>query len=156
MDDNLSNIGFNEGENSNHENLSPFFFHLSHHFILEFVWFRNKLTISILSAAFLQGISVGRRRLSADFQLVFRLIEGSIFITFLAILIILIAVAKMTIKDIIICILAVMPTGWGMLQVSNLFFFSCILFMLHLSSIISSKKQNLVLQNSGHAGSRWF
>lgn len=67
---------------------------------------------------FLQGVSVGRRRLSADFQLLFRLIKGSIFLTFLATFIILIAVAKMTIKDIVVCILAVMPTGWGLLLVS--------------------------------------
>ncbi|XP_058723122.1 callose synthase 1-like [Vicia villosa] len=75
--------------------------------------------IIFLILGLMKGISVGRRRLSADFQLVFRLIEGSIFITFLAILIILIAVVKMTIKDIIICILAVMPTGWGMLLIAQ-------------------------------------
>ncbi|RDX98648.1 Callose synthase 2, partial [Mucuna pruriens] len=67
----------------------------------------------------MKGVSVGRRRLSADFQLLFRLIKGAIFITYLTIFIILIAVANMTIKDIIICILAVMPTGWGLLQIAQ-------------------------------------
>ncbi|KAG5015805.1 hypothetical protein JHK85_021941 [Glycine max] len=67
----------------------------------------------------MKGVSVGRRRLSADYQLLFRLIVGSIFLTFLAIFIILIAVAKMTIKDIIVCILAVMPTGWGILLIAQ-------------------------------------
>ncbi|TKY49513.1 Callose synthase 2 [Spatholobus suberectus] len=67
----------------------------------------------------MKGVSLGRRRLSADFQLLFRLIEGSIFITFLSIFIILIAVVKMTIKDIIVCILAVMPTGWGLLLIAQ-------------------------------------
>jgi hypothetical protein len=41
-------------------------------------------------------------------------------------------VANMTIKDIIICILAVMPTGWGMLQVSNFF-----LLFLHSLYVVS-------------------
>ncbi|XP_020232679.1 callose synthase 2 isoform X1 [Cajanus cajan] len=67
----------------------------------------------------MKGVSVGRRRLSADFQLLFRLIKGSIFITFLTIFILLIAVANMTIKDIIVSVLAVMPTGWGLLLIAQ-------------------------------------
>ncbi|CAJ1958351.1 unnamed protein product [Sphenostylis stenocarpa] len=60
--------------------------------------------IIFLILGLMKGISVGRRRLSADFQLLFRLIE---------------AVAGMTIKDIIVCILAVMPTGWGLLLIAQ-------------------------------------
>ncbi|XP_014500928.1 callose synthase 2 [Vigna radiata var. radiata] len=67
----------------------------------------------------MKGVSLGRRRLSADYQLLFRLIEGSIFLTFLTIVIVLIAVAGLTIKDIIVCILAVMPTGWGLLLIAQ-------------------------------------
>ncbi|KAK7323905.1 hypothetical protein VNO77_27407 [Canavalia gladiata] len=75
--------------------------------------------IIFLILGLMKGVSVGRRRLSAEYQLLFRLIKGSIFITFLTIFIILIAVAKMTIKDIIVCILAVMPTGWGLLLIAQ-------------------------------------
>ncbi|KAA8520299.1 hypothetical protein F0562_014555 [Nyssa sinensis] len=64
-------------------------------------------------------VSVGRRRLSAEYQLVFRLIKGFIFLTFVAVLIILIAVPHMTFRDIIVCILAFMPTGWGLLQMAQ-------------------------------------
>ncbi|KAK3028535.1 hypothetical protein RJ639_037704 [Escallonia herrerae] len=63
--------------------------------------------------------SVGRQRFSAEFQLVFRLIKGLVFLAFLAALIILIAVPNMTFKDIIVCILAFMPTGWGLLQIAQ-------------------------------------
>lgn len=77
--------------------------------------------LTIMLHSDLQGVSVGRRRLSADFQLLFRLIKGSIFITFLAIFIILIAFAHVTLKDIVVCILAVMPTGWGLLLVSQFY-----------------------------------
>lgn len=75
--------------------------------------------ISLLLACLSQTVSVGRRRFSASFQLMFRLIKGLIFMTFIAIIVILITLAHMTIQDIIVCILAFMPTGWGMLLVSK-------------------------------------
>lgn len=62
---------------------------------------------------------MGRRRFSAEFQLVFRLIKGLIFITFISIIVILTAIAHMTVLDIFVCILAFMPTGWGLLLVSS-------------------------------------
>jgi callose synthase len=37
-----------------------------------------------------------------------------------------IALAHMTLQDIVVCILAFMPTGWGMLQVNVLYFFKII------------------------------
>ncbi|KAH1140699.1 hypothetical protein AAZX31_10G279800 [Glycine max] len=64
-------------------------------------------------------VSVGRRKFSADFQLVFRLIKGLIFLTFISILVTMIALPHMTIQDIVVCILAFMPTGWGMLQIAQ-------------------------------------
>ncbi|KAF7835954.1 callose synthase 1-like [Senna tora] len=75
--------------------------------------------VILLILGIMKGVSVGRRRLSADFQLLFRLIKGSIFITFLAIFITLIALAHVTLKDILVCILAVMPTGWGLLLIAQ-------------------------------------
>lgn len=74
------------------------------------LWFLKKI--------FGQTVSVGRRKFSANFQLVFRLIKGMIFLTFVAILVTLIALPHMTLQDIVVCILAFMPTGWGMLLVS--------------------------------------
>ncbi|KAK6162846.1 hypothetical protein DH2020_002687 [Rehmannia glutinosa] len=62
-------------------------------------------------------VSVGRRQFSADFQLVFRLIKGLIFLSFVAVLITLIALPHMTFRDVIVCILAFMPTGWGLLLI---------------------------------------
>lgn len=72
----------------------------------------------IVSLSF-QTVSVGRRKFSAEFQLVFRLIKGLIFITFVSILVTLIVLPHMTLQDIIVCILAFMPTGWGILLVSE-------------------------------------
>lgn len=88
--------------------ITSLFLKILHHYIYAF--------------PFLQTVSVGRRRFSADFQLVFRLIKGLIFLTFVAILVTLIVLPGMTLKDILVCILAFMPTGWGLLLVSILFF----------------------------------
>ncbi|XP_042395925.1 callose synthase 3-like [Zingiber officinale] len=64
-------------------------------------------------------VSMGRRLFSANFQLVFRLIKGLIFVTFISVLILLVAVPHMTVQDIIVCILAFMPTGWGLLLIAQ-------------------------------------
>ncbi|XP_030967643.1 callose synthase 2-like [Quercus lobata] len=74
----------------------------------------------IISVLFLMKfVSVGRRRLSANFQLLFRLIKVLISLTFLGVFITLIAVPHMTVRDIVVCILAFMPTGWGLLQIAQ-------------------------------------
>ncbi|KAG0486176.1 hypothetical protein HPP92_008271 [Vanilla planifolia] len=67
----------------------------------------------------MKTVSVGRRRFSANFQLVFRLIKFLIFVTFVSILIILIVFAKMTFQDTIVCLLAFLPTGWGLLLIAQ-------------------------------------
>ncbi|XP_057954435.1 callose synthase 3 [Malania oleifera] len=67
----------------------------------------------------MKTVSVGRRKFSANFQLMFRLIKGLIFLTFVSILITLIALPHMTMRDIVVCILAFMPTGWGLLLVAQ-------------------------------------
>ncbi|XP_078161046.1 callose synthase 3-like [Carex rostrata] len=67
----------------------------------------------------MKTVDLGRRKFSAEFQLVFRLIKGLIFLTFLSVMIILIAIPHMTLQDIFVCILAFLPTGWGILQIAQ-------------------------------------
>ncbi|KAJ3706849.1 hypothetical protein LUZ61_010554 [Rhynchospora tenuis] len=67
----------------------------------------------------MKTVSVGRRRFSANFQLIFRLFKFLIFVTFVSILITLIALPHMTVLDIVVCILAFMPTGWGLLLIAQ-------------------------------------
>ncbi|XP_058090540.1 callose synthase 3-like [Magnolia sinica] len=67
----------------------------------------------------MKTVSVGRRKFSANFQLVFRLFKGLIFLTFVSILITLIALPHMTVQDIVVCILAFMPSGWGLLLIAQ-------------------------------------
>ncbi|KAL8099491.1 hypothetical protein AgCh_031937 [Apium graveolens] len=75
--------------------------------------------VIVLMLFVMKTISVGRRKFSANFQLVFRLIKGLIFLTFISILVTLIALPHMTVQDIIVCILAFMPTGWGLLLIAQ-------------------------------------
>ncbi|KAJ8573525.1 hypothetical protein K7X08_010036 [Anisodus acutangulus] len=75
--------------------------------------------VIFLILAVMKVVSVGRRRFSADFQLAFRLIKGFIFLSFVSLLISLIAILHLKFRDIIVCILAFMPTGWGMLLISQ-------------------------------------
>ncbi|XP_058179707.1 callose synthase 3-like [Rhododendron vialii] len=81
----------------------------------------------------MKAVSVGRRRFSATYQLVFRLIKALIFLTFITVLILLIALPHMTLKDIIVCILAFMPTGWGLLLIAQ-----ALRPLVHLSGVWGS------------------
>lgn len=74
-------------------------------------------SLTCLYIFLLQVVSVGRLKFSAHYQLVFRLLKGLLFVTFISILVVLIAFAHMTVQDIFVCCLAFLPTGWGMLLV---------------------------------------
>ncbi|CAK7331752.1 unnamed protein product [Dovyalis caffra] len=75
--------------------------------------------VIILVLLIMKAVSVGRRQLSANFQLLFRLIKGLIFITFVSVFITLIALPHLTMRDIIVSMLAFLPTGWGLLLIAQ-------------------------------------
>ncbi|XP_055960486.1 callose synthase 1-like isoform X2 [Mercurialis annua] len=94
-------------------------YHLSFIKTKSFLVYGVSWAVIILILLLMKAMSVGRRRLSANFQLLFRLIKGLIFITFLTIFITLIALPHMSFKDVVVCILAFMPTGWGLLLIAQ-------------------------------------
>ncbi|KAF8015337.1 hypothetical protein BT93_H0983 [Corymbia citriodora subsp. variegata] len=67
----------------------------------------------------MKSVSVGQRKLGAEYLLVFRLIKGFILLSFVAVLLTLIVLLHMTMRDIIACILAFVPTGWGILLIAQ-------------------------------------
>ncbi|KAF9617600.1 hypothetical protein IFM89_037663 [Coptis chinensis] len=69
----------------------------------------------------LKIVSMGRRKFSADFQLMFRLLKLFLFVGFIIILGILFAFLHLTVGDIFVSLLAFMPTGWALLQISQVF-----------------------------------
>ncbi|KAL5555548.1 hypothetical protein UlMin_037784, partial [Ulmus minor] len=67
----------------------------------------------------LKIVSMGRKKFSADFQLMFRLLKLFLFIGSIVTLGILFTVLSLTVGDIFASLLAFMPTGWAILQISQ-------------------------------------
>lgn len=85
-----------------------------------------------------QMVSMGRRRFGTDFQLMFRILKGLLFLGFVSVMTVLFVVCGLTVGDVFASILAFMPTGWAILLVSHLQPFSNIiiwnLYVLHVYS----------------------
>ncbi|KAF2943992.1 hypothetical protein DAI22_02g106600 [Oryza sativa Japonica Group] len=62
-------------------------------------------------------VNCASRRLSSKHQLVFRLIKLLIFLSVMTSLILLSCLCQLSIMDLIICCLAFIPTGWGLLLI---------------------------------------
>lgn len=77
------------------------------------------LLLIVLALLITKVSSVGRRRFSTEFQLLFRIFKGIVFLSFVAMIILLIALPHMTFQDVIAIILAFMPTGWGLLLIAQ-------------------------------------
>ncbi|XP_042433092.1 callose synthase 5-like [Zingiber officinale] len=67
----------------------------------------------------LKVVSLGRKKFSADFQLMFRLLKLLLFIGLVGTVGVLFALLNLTIGDIFVSILAFMPTGWALVQISQ-------------------------------------
>ncbi|KAJ0753610.1 putative 1,3-beta-glucan synthase [Helianthus annuus] len=67
----------------------------------------------------LKIVSMGRKKFSADFQLMFRLLKLFLFIGFVVTLVILFQFLGLTVGDIFASLLAFMPTGWAILQIAQ-------------------------------------
>jgi len=65
-----------------------------------------------------QVLDYARRRLGTEFQLLFRIIKVSLFLAFMAIFITLMTCRLILPQDVFLCMLALIPTGWGLLLVS--------------------------------------
>ncbi|XP_028091370.1 callose synthase 5 isoform X3 [Camellia sinensis] len=67
----------------------------------------------------LKIVSMGRKKFSADFQLMFRLLKLFLFIGFVVTVVMLFAFLNLTVGDIFASLLAFMPTGWALLQIGQ-------------------------------------
>ncbi|KAM7266925.1 hypothetical protein ACFE04_009091 [Oxalis oulophora] len=66
-----------------------------------------------------QTVNIGRQKFSANYQLVFRLFKAFMFIGVLSVIISLSLICKLSVKDIIVCCLAFLPTGWGLIMIAQ-------------------------------------
>ncbi|KAJ7945245.1 Callose synthase [Quillaja saponaria] len=67
----------------------------------------------------LKIVSMGRKKFSADFQLMFRLLKLFLFIGSIVTLCLMFTLLNLTVGDIFASLLAFMPTGWALLQISQ-------------------------------------
>ncbi|KAK9049637.1 hypothetical protein SSX86_031393 [Deinandra increscens subsp. villosa] len=67
----------------------------------------------------LKVVSMGRKKFSADFQLMFRLLKLFLFVGFIITLVILFQFLGLTVGDIFASLLAFLPTGWAILQIAQ-------------------------------------
>ncbi|GAA0165996.1 hypothetical protein LIER_21259 [Lithospermum erythrorhizon] len=67
----------------------------------------------------LKIVTMGRKKFSADFQLMFRLLKLFLFIGIVATLVMLFVFLHLTVGDIFASLLAFLPTGWALLQIAQ-------------------------------------
>lgn len=65
----------------------------------------------------LQIVSMGRKKFSADFQLMFRLLKLFLFIGAIVALGLMFTLLSLTVGDIFQSLLAFLPTAWALIQV---------------------------------------
>lgn len=67
----------------------------------------------------LKVVSVGRQQFSAEYQLLFRLLKGGLFLAGLTILIVLFVAGNLMIGDLFVSALAFLPSGWALVQIAQ-------------------------------------
>ncbi|KAI9074792.1 hypothetical protein K1719_043216 [Acacia pycnantha] len=67
----------------------------------------------------LKIVKLGKKKFSADFQLMFRLLKFSLFIGAIVILVLMFILMDLTVGDIFASLLAFMPTGWALVQIAQ-------------------------------------
>ncbi|KAF2950556.1 callose synthase 7 [Oryza sativa Japonica Group] len=77
------------------------------------------LVIAIVLVS-LKVVSMGREKFITNFQLVFRILKGIVFIVLISLVVILFVVFNLTVSDVGASILAFIPTGWFILQIAQL------------------------------------
>ncbi|RWW29610.1 hypothetical protein GW17_00005856 [Ensete ventricosum] len=84
---------------------------------LRFLIFQYGIVYHLNIHAFLsvQMVSMGRRRFGTDFQLMFRILKGLLFLGFVSVMTVLFIVWGLKISDVFAALLGFMPTGWFLL-----------------------------------------
>ncbi|KAL8242615.1 hypothetical protein R6Q59_012917 [Mikania micrantha] len=66
-------------------------------------------------------VNVGRHYLSDNHQLSFRFFKASLFLSVIATILALSYICQLSVNDLIVCCLAFLPTGWGLILVAQAF-----------------------------------
>ncbi|KAG9441282.1 hypothetical protein H6P81_017136 [Aristolochia fimbriata] len=75
--------------------------------------------VIVAAVVILKVVSMGRKKFSADFQLMFRLLKLVLFLGTIAIVCVMFVFLNLTVGDIFASLLAFIPTGWALLQIAQ-------------------------------------
>ncbi|VFQ62052.1 unnamed protein product [Cuscuta campestris] len=75
--------------------------------------------VFLLIFVMVKAVRLGRRFLSADHHLAFRFLKALLFLGVIAIIITLSYICDLSVRDLIVCCLAFLPTGWGLILVAQ-------------------------------------
>ncbi|KAF8408909.1 hypothetical protein HHK36_004979 [Tetracentron sinense] len=75
----------------------------------------------VIAATFLiaKAVNEGRQRLSTNYHLLFRFLKALLFLGVLSTIITLSVICELSLMDLIVCCLAFLPTGWGLLSIAQ-------------------------------------
>ncbi|CAL9757214.1 unnamed protein product [Musa acuminata subsp. burmannicoides] len=91
---------------------------IAHHSKSVLVYGLSWLVMLTVLAA-LKMVSMGRRRFGTDFQLMFRILKGLLFLGFVSVMTVLFIVCGLTISDVFAALMGFMPTGWFLLLIGQ-------------------------------------
>eukprot|EP00250_Pteridium_aquilinum_P011202 c19900_g2_i1 orf=287-6166(-) len=75
--------------------------------------------VIVFVLAILKVVSEGRQRFSAEYQLLFRLLKGGLFIAAIAVMAVLFVVGNLSIGDLFTSAIALLPSGWALVQIAQ-------------------------------------
>ncbi|GLU17718.1 hypothetical protein SLE2022_340740 [Rubroshorea leprosula] len=75
----------------------------------------------VIVAVFLtvKAVNLGRQLFSAKYQLMFRLFKAFLFLGVIAVITTLSVICELSLRDLIVCCLAFLPTGWGLILIAQ-------------------------------------
>ncbi|XP_039040472.1 putative callose synthase 8 isoform X1 [Hibiscus syriacus] len=75
----------------------------------------------VILAVFLtvKAVNIGKQLFSANYHLMFRFFKAFLFLSVFSIVITLSVICELSTKDILVCCLAFLPTGWGLILVAQ-------------------------------------
>ncbi|CAH9091019.1 unnamed protein product, partial [Cuscuta epithymum] len=84
-----------------------------------FIVYLLSWVVILLIFILVKAVRIGRRFLSVEYHLAFRFFKALLFVGVIAIIITLSYVCDLSVRDLIVCCLAFLPTGWGLIMVAQ-------------------------------------
>nr|GMD87570.1 putative callose synthase 8 [Ipomoea batatas] len=84
-----------------------------------FIVYLLSWVVIVMIFLLVKAVSIGRHFLSANYHLAFRLFKALLFLGVVSTIITLSIICDLSVRDLIVCCLAFLPTGWGLILVAQ-------------------------------------